>query len=119
VARFNIKIVEHEGNFYCDSAQSILEGMLRANNRVESADCKVIPVGCRGGGCGVCKIEVVSGGFVPKVMSRSHISEEDQCEGKVLACRIMPTSDMELRVIGGVKRVLACRQAEICNGFIQ
>jgi ferredoxin len=110
VARFNIKIVENDGNFSCDSAQSILEGMLRSSTRFESADCKAIPVGCRGGGCGVCKIEVVSGGFEHKVMSRSHISEEDQCQGRVLACRIMPTSDIELRVIGGFKRVLACQE---------
>ena len=63
-----------------------------------------IPVGCRGGACGVCKVEVMSGCIERKAMSRSHISEEDEKAGRVLACRILPGSDLEMRVIGGMKR---------------
>jgi ferredoxin len=101
---FKVRVSETNETFSCDSEHSVLEGMVRLGRRG-------ISVGCRGGGCGVCKVEVVSGGFEHKAMSRSHISEEDQCQGRVLACRIMPTSDIELRVIGGVKRVLACQGA--------
>lgn len=94
---FQIKLCETGESFACDSAQSVLEGMARLGRRG-------IPVGCRGGGCGVCKVEVVSGCIERKAMSRSHVSAEDEEMGRVLACRILPGSDLELRVIGGMKR---------------
>lgn len=49
---------------------------------------------------------MVSGSFAAKAMSRSHVSEEDQRAGRVLACRIFPGSDLELRVLGSMKRSL-------------
>jgi ferredoxin len=110
VAKFKIKIAETDGHFECDNAQSVLEGMMRSGNQAEAV-CKAIPVGCRGGGCGVCKVEVISGEFNHKMMSRSHISEEDQACGRVLACRISPISDIELRVIGGIKRALMAQES--------
>lgn len=94
---FQIRLFETGESFACDSTQSVLEGMARLGRRG-------IPIGCRGGACGVCKVEVVSGCTERKVMSRSHVSEEDEEKGRVLACRIMPGSDLELRVIGGMKR---------------
>lgn len=94
---FQVMVLETDECFTCDSGQSVLEGMARLGRRG-------IPIGCRGGGCGVCKVEVVSGCFEHKAMSRSHVSEEDEREGRVLACRILPSSDLELRVIGGMKR---------------
>jgi ferredoxin len=53
-----------------------------------------IPVGCRGGGCGVCRIRVVEGGYTTKRMSRQHVSEADQANGIALACRVIPTTDL-------------------------
>jgi ferredoxin len=58
-----------------------------------------IPVGCRGGGCGVCKIEVVSGTYVIGKMSRVHVSLEDEARGIVLACQVRPRSDLVVRPI--------------------
>jgi len=94
---FQIRLFETGESFPCDSAQSVLEGMARLGRRG-------IPVGCRGGACGVCKVEVISGCIERKAMSRSHMSEEDEKRGQALACRILPGSDLELRVIGGMKR---------------
>lgn len=94
---FQIRLFETGESFACDSAQSVLEGMARLGRRG-------IPVGCRGGACGVCKVEVLSGCIERKAMSRSHVSEEDEKKWQVLACRIFPSSDLELRVIGGMKR---------------
>ena len=93
---FKVRIAETGECFPCDSAQSVLEGMVQIGRRG-------IPTGCRGGACGVCKVEVVSGSFAGKAMSRCHVSEEDQKEGRVLACRIFPGSDLELRVLGAMK----------------
>jgi ferredoxin len=58
-----------------------------------------ISVGCRGGGCGVCRIEVVSGRYVTGKMSRAHVSLEDEARGIVLACQVRPQSDLVVRPI--------------------
>ncbi|MBJ7552556.1 2Fe-2S iron-sulfur cluster-binding protein [Marinomonas ostreistagni] len=53
-------------------------------------------VGCRGGGCGVCKCRVVKGEFFAKAMSKSHISQEEREQGVVLACRVFPVTPMHV-----------------------
>ena len=55
-----------------------------------------IAIGCHGGGCGVCRIRILSGVYRKKVMSKTHISPQDLAEGVVLACRVFPESDMEI-----------------------
>lgn len=57
---------------------------------------KSIAVGCRRGGCGVCRVKILSGQYRSKVMSRSHITEDNINEGVVLACCIFPESDMKI-----------------------
>ncbi len=56
-----------------------------------------IPVGCRGGGCGVCRVEVLAGDYVAKRMSRRHVTEADEAAGYALACRLMAMSDLVVR----------------------
>ena len=97
---FAIRLAEAGEDFECDATKSLLEGMTRLGRRG-------IPSGCRGGACGVCKIEVIAGSFSHKIMSRSHISEEDERSGRVLACRTYPTSNLELRVLGSMKRCMS------------
>ena len=41
----------------------------------------LIKVGCRGGGCGICKVRVVKGRYHCSKMSRIHISEVEEVEG--------------------------------------
>ena len=53
-----------------------------------------ISVGCRGGGCGVCRVRVIDGTYTTKRMSRRHVSDADEAAGVVLACRTVPTSDI-------------------------
>jgi ferredoxin len=76
--------------FYCREDESVLEAMRRAN-------AGPIRFGCFGGGCGACKMRVVSGSYHAfKPMSRAHLSiEEEQC-GFALLCCIHPTSDLIL-----------------------
>ncbi|MFY0676046.1 MAG: 2Fe-2S iron-sulfur cluster binding domain-containing protein [Neptuniibacter sp.] len=87
--KFRIQVINQNQEFVCSSENSLLVGMERFNS-----DC--IDVGCRGGGCGVCKIKVIEGEFTSKRMSKAHISEQDLEEGIVLACRIFPASDMKI-----------------------
>ena len=90
---FNVVIEETGESYRCSPQESLLVGMERLGK-------KGIPVGCRGGGCGVCKVEITDGSFTKKVMSREYVSVEDEAAGRVLACRVMPTSDIRLRVLG-------------------
>ncbi|OIN92721.1 MAG: ferredoxin [Comamonadaceae bacterium CG1_02_60_18] len=84
-------------SYRCSDTHTLLEGM-------ESLGKKGIPVGCRGGGCGVCKVHIVSGSYSKRVMSRDHVSVEEEALGCVLACRVKPTSDISLHVIGKMKK---------------
>lgn len=59
-----------------------------------------IPVGCRGGGCGICRIRVVSGEYAAKRMSRAHVTEQEEQSGFALACRIFPASDLVVQLPG-------------------
>ncbi|HYN31109.1 MAG TPA: 2Fe-2S iron-sulfur cluster-binding protein [Ilumatobacteraceae bacterium] len=56
--------------------------------------CTAIAVGCRGGGCGVCRVRILDGTYTTKRMSRRHVSEADEDAGVVLACRTFPSSDL-------------------------
>jgi ferredoxin len=58
-----------------------------------------IQVGCRGGGCGLCKVRILNGAYRSKRMSRAHISEVEAANGYVLACRIFPVTDLEIELI--------------------
>jgi ferredoxin len=98
--------IEDTGESYVTSDQrSVLEGMAALGR-------KGIPVGCCGGGCGVCKVEVVSGSYRKRAMSRAHVSVEDEASDRVLACRVWPTSDLRLRVIGKFRKTI-CRDAAV------
>jgi ferredoxin len=101
---FNVVIEETGESFRCAPHESLLVGMERLGK-------KGIPVGCRGGGCGVCKVEIIDGAFTKRVMSREYVSHEDEASGRILACRVMPTSDIRLRVLGKMGKNV-CRTAQ-------
>ena len=65
----------------------VLHAMIRAAQRC-------IPVGCRGGGCGACRVRVLAGTYATRRMSRRHVSPADEAEQIVLACRLLPSSDI-------------------------
>ena len=94
---FKVLIEDTKEEYNCRDDQHLLAGM-------EALGRKGIPVGCRGGGCGVCKIEITSGEYSKRVMSRDHVTVEDEARGCVLACRVKPQSDISLRVVGLMKK---------------
>ena len=94
---YNITIKDTGEVFRCKSEESLLVGMERLGKRG-------IPVGCRGGGCGVCKVHISHGDFDQRVMSRAFITAEEEAEGIVLACRVRPASDIALTVIGKMRK---------------
>lgn len=74
---------------------AIAEGMTLLAG-LEAAGSDAVPVGCRGGGCGACRVNVLSGDYDKKKMSRAHVSEAEEKAGMVLACRTLPKSDLRI-----------------------
>ncbi|WP_323754162.1 2Fe-2S iron-sulfur cluster binding domain-containing protein [Marinobacter sp.] len=79
-------------HFLCQEGQTVLKAM-------ELAGKKCVPVGCRGGGCGFCKIRIVEGDFECGKMSKAHVPAEAIDKGEVLACRIYPLTDLTIECV--------------------
>jgi ferredoxin len=103
LAYHHVRIEETGESFACREAETALNALARSGR-------KGIPLGCRGGGCGVCKVEVVEGHFSKRPMSRCHVSEAEEACNHVLACCIVPESDLQLRVVGKMQRALTRAQ---------
>ena len=100
-ALYTICVRDTGEQYQCQDSESLLLGMARIGR-------KCIPAGCLNGGCGVCKI-VIRSGTVQKsgAMSRAHISEQEEAQGIVLACRVQPAGAVELEVLGKMKKAFA------------
>ena len=94
---FTVAIRNTQESYACQPGQTLLAGMEQLGRRG-------IPVGCRGGGCGVCKVRLESGSVRAEKMSCDHVSAEERALGVVLACRAYPQSDLHLSAID----TLAC-----------
>lgn len=97
-AQYAIRIRDTGEAYQCADSESLLLGMTRIGR-------KCIPAGCLNGGCGVCKV-VIRSGAVRKsgAMSRAHVSEQEEAQGIVLACRVQPAGPIELEVLGKMKK---------------
>jgi ferredoxin len=99
-SRYCIRLLQTGETYDCSGEESLLQGMARIGK-------KGIPAGCLNGGCGVCKVAIRSGAVKKTgAMSRAHVSEQDEAQGVALACRVAPAGDVELEVIGCLKKTL-------------
>jgi len=97
VRRFTIVVDGAPTGFECAEDLPVLIAMERCGR-------KAIPIGCRGGGCGFCRVQVRAGQYRTQRMSREHVIEEEERQGYALACRLFPLSDLQLspaRRVGG------------------
>ena len=97
--RFQILIDNTGERFACTSEQNVLRAM-------ESLGRKGIPVGCRGGGCGVCKVKVLDGEYRTDKMSRACVSVEEEGQGYALACKLFAGADLRIEVVGKMARAI-------------
>jgi ferredoxin len=95
---FQISVDGFGQSFPCRSDERVLIAMERLGRRD-------IPVGCRGGGCGACKVLVIEGRYHTGKMSRQQVSEAEAAQGYALACRLYPNTDLKLRPVGTVMPV--------------
>jgi ferredoxin len=92
--RHSVRLLQTGETYLCSSEETLLQGMAKTGK-------KGIPAGCLNGGCGVCKVAIRRGSVKKNgAMSRAHISEQDEAQGVVLACRVSPVGDVELDVMG-------------------
>lgn len=103
MAAYTLRVEDYPDPIPCPAGSTALDA-IRA-----SQACGVILSGCRGGGCGVCRVRVLSGPYRCDRMSRAHISMADEADGLALACRLWPEGDLELAVVGRLAK--ACRGA--------
>lgn len=90
---FEVSVEGAEVRFACRHDESVLQAMMVRGRRC-------VDVGCRSGGCGVCRVQIVEGEFESGQMSRAKISDADRLERIALACQVFPRSDLRLRVLG-------------------
>lgn len=97
---YTITLEDTGETFGCRADQNVLAAMERLGRRG-------IPVGCRGGGCGVCRVQVLGAGrYHTLKMSRQQISEDDEQAGICLACKLIPDGDLNLKALGRLESKL-------------
>lgn len=82
------------GEFFCPEDECVLIAM-------ERAGLVDILVGCRRGGCGVCKVRVQDGMYHNGKMSSLKVTQEEQAVGYSLACRLYPDGDLVVEIPRG------------------
>ncbi len=85
--KFTIHVVGDSKEYFCYEGQRLLHA-------IENGGCQCINVGCREGGCGVCRVKVHSGDYHTGVMSHDHVSDNEKEQGYALSCRIFPEGDL-------------------------
>jgi ferredoxin len=106
-----ISIEDSGESFACAEDVHMLEAM-------ELARCHGIPVGCRNGGCGACKVRIARGRYTTRKMNRAVLSEKEQAEGCVLACKAYPRDDLVVQVLGRVwQHAVPPKSASFSFGF--
>ena len=74
----------------CSPEETVLSAILRSGARVF--------FGCTGGGCGVCKIRLISGHLRYGRYSAAALSEEERREWFFLSCQSRPLSDLTIQL---------------------
>lgn len=90
---FQIDVPEAALSFPCGDGQTVLGAMIQAG-------AAAVPVGCRSGGCGVCRVQVLDGRYETGTMSHAQVGPADRAHGIVLSCQLFPRSDLRLRALG-------------------
>lgn len=102
---FTISIQDSAEAFECDDDQNVLAAMERLGH-------KGIPVGCRGGGCGICRVQVMGEAVQGKnyrtlKMSKTQVSDNDRENGIALACKLVPLSNLTVKPLGLLQKRLS------------
>ena len=107
---YSVRIESSDHTFNVDKGESVLDAALRQSI--------ALPYGCRGGGCGACKGQILQGNVTYPNGLPGGISEDDHNKGYALFCLAEPQSDLvikskEVKVADEIKvKILPCRVHE-------
>jgi ferredoxin len=86
--QYRITVKDTGESFSCAGDQAVLAAMIHARRGP-------VDYGCCNGGCGVCRMRIVSGDWnLFRPMSQAHVSKTDMKQGIALLCCVHPRSDM-------------------------
>lgn len=108
---FTVKIRPLGESLAVELGQTILEAALARD--------LPYPHGCRSGNCGACKSELLAGEAEMSPYSEFALTEAEKDNGLILACRAVPWSDCEVRIldtdetVAHPSRRLVCRVASV------
>lgn len=88
---FTVSVPSQGKVFLCRSDEPLFAAMRRVG---------FFKGGCCGGGCGICKVRIISGEVFLGAMSREHVTPEEEADGYILACRARLKSDAILEICG-------------------
>lgn len=94
--KYTVSISNQNISFTVNEGEHIVSGIVRH-------DCRHKANGCCNGGCGACKIKILSGEFKTKKWSKAQVTDEEFQEGYALGCKVFPTSDMLIEYVGNKK----------------
>jgi CDP-4-dehydro-6-deoxyglucose reductase len=76
---------------YLEPGETVLGGLYKAGY--------AYTIGCRRGGCAICKVDVLEGDFsYDHPVADSVISEQERTDGTCLSCRAVPDSDVTIEM---------------------
>lgn len=76
---------------YLEPGETVLGGLYKAGF--------AYTIGCRRGGCAICKVDVLEGDFsYDHPVADSVISDEERTDGTCLSCRAVPDSDLTIEM---------------------
>jgi len=88
-----IRVAGSDATYRCRADATVLQALSPVHHQK-------IRSGCHGGGCGVCRVQVLQGEYVTGCMSRLHVSVEDEAKRITLACRTWPRSTLVVEPLG-------------------
>lgn len=93
--KHDVLVIDKEKSHKCLETKNLMDSL--------SIKYDLVPKGCHNGACGLCKIKIQSGDFEKTKMNRKHISEKEEKQNILLACRVFPKSGMEIEFISKPK----------------
>lgn len=90
VGLHTIRLSPFGDSVVCHLDETVLSAILKSGAKVA--------FGCRGGGCGTCKMRLISGRVDHGRCSAAVLPEEEKREGAFLSCQAQPLSDLTIEL---------------------
>ena len=87
---YTVRLHPGEDTVACDPDETVLAAILRSGASVV--------FGCRGGGCGICRMRLLSGAVEHGRCSAAVLPEEDRRGGAFLSCQARPVGDITVEL---------------------